>query len=487
MEDKPFVAKFNDKEYYFYIMLENTENDKFYILNRNQIRYLEVEDNIFNPFNSGIMIINNEMNFIEKCDTPYEFLGNGRDLINMNIFPITNGVDKDLNDPNIEEHLSIKHRFFVTECSDVVYENAVCKRIAFVEWAQHVLAESVFNVFEVNQPKTAASYMDTNAGNAMETGDLIKKIIESAYKNGEMIDQENFETDGSSEVNLSPYGVMTYMDVLNYVLSFHAFNKSPTFLLYDHYKQKFKLVSYATIFKKHPEEILETLIFSAQSDKKTGSGSSKRLFKYAFSDIHFEDSKVIEYFLDSASSKHTVDLLRNSSVLSSSSGFKTMVFNTLTLNSESFIEDFKTLFIEPFKPLFSAYDLEPNFDLNPNKENNYDSHKGHLPALLDEKRFLNQKLMSLLYMNNVYKFSLKGMTHRKCSKFVDVIAGLTENDNDNEPNDWELNTYGRHFVVNVRHIFTEDVYMNDIETIKPYRVKFKGGSDGKLVDILKTK
>jgi hypothetical protein len=29
--------------------------------------------------------------------------------------------------------------------------------------------------------------------------------------------------------------------------------------------------------------------------------------------------------------------------------------------------------------------------------------------------------------------------------------------------------------------------MNDIETIKPYRVKFKEGGDGKIFDILKVK
>jgi hypothetical protein len=485
-ESGSFKAKFNDKEYHFFVMLENTENDKYFILNRSMVRYLEIEDNIFNPFNNGVMVINNELNFMEKSDSPYEFLGNGRDLVTINIFPITNGEENDLADENIQEHLAIKHKFFVTECVDVVYQGYVCKRVAFVEWAQHILAESIFNLFGVNQPKTPNSYLDTNAGNAMETGDLLKKILEAAYKTSEIIDNSQFDTDGSSEVNLTPYGVMTYMDVLNYVMSFHAYQKSPTYLSYDAYHQKFKLTAYSTIFKKHNEEVLETLIFSAQSDKKTKAGNNKRTFKYAFSEVHFEDSKIMEYFLDSASSKHTVDLLRNSSVLSSSSGFKTMIFNTLTLNSESFIEDFKNLFIEPFKNLFSNYTLEPNFDLNPNKDNNYDSHKGGLPPILDEKRFLNQKLMTLLFMNDVYKFTLKGMSHRKCAKFIDVVAGLNESDG-MEPNDWELNTYGRHFIVNIKHIFSDGVYMNDIETIKPYKVAKEGAdSEGSLSNLLKS-
>jgi hypothetical protein len=108
--------------------------------------------------------------------------------------------------------------------------------------------------------------------------------------------------------------------------------------------------------------------------------------------------------------------------------------------------------------------------VNPNKKNNFNSFKGVLAPEIDEKRFLNEKLRSLLYLNNIYQFKLNGKTHRKSMAFVDVVKTADNKSNRFDSSKWDMNNLGRHLITKVKHIFAFDTYYNEIETIKPYRL-----------------
>ena len=138
------------------------------------------------------------------------------------------------------------------------------------------------------------------------------------------------------------------------------------------------------------------------------------------------------------------------------------------------MKDFYELFVKPFDNQFfkegnQKFEVFPNFYPNPNKKKNYNSFKGNLSPELDEKKFLNQKMSSLLYMNNVYQFKLMGKTHRKSLSFVDVVKSAENKNGKYEATKWDMNNLGRHLITKVKHIFTFDRYTNEIETIKPYR------------------
>jgi hypothetical protein len=161
----------------------------------------------------------------------------------------------------------------------------------------------------------------------------------------------------------------------------------------------------------------------------------------------------------------------NSGILSMSKGSKSMIFNLTTLNSDNFMKKFYDMFVKPFKPVFSqsTYELFPNFYPNPNKKNNFNTYKGVLPPVLDEKRFFNQKMCSLLYLNNVYKFKLLGKTHRKSAAFIDVTKTAENVNGKFKATNLDRNILGRHLITSVKHIFEFNTYKNEIETIKPYR------------------
>jgi hypothetical protein len=480
-----FHAKYGNEEYSLKLCLYNSEGYVTY-LQRNSMIYLEIEDSIFNAFHTGTIIIGNDQNIMEKHETPYVFLGNGRDVLDIEISPIHTGDS--VNDPKDEgnkEFLTLKFNFTVIDCTEIVYNNTVCKKLMLVEYAQYMLAENICNIFGIQKAGgSGASYMDTNTGNAKATGDVIKSILYAVYNNGSpsedlfYIDSKKgkiFEAEGEALVTLNPYGAMSYLEVLNYVLSFHSYQDSPCILQFDRHQKKFLLISLKTLCEQNSDYTIECLKFPAPS--KSSIGETKKVVEkpainWKTYPITFEESKINQFYIQSPSCKYNVDMAGNSGILSTSKSSKSMIFNLTTLNSDEFMKKFYDMFVKPFKTIFSdsGYEVFPNFYPNPNKKNNYNTYKGTLPPVLDEKKFLNQKLSTLLYLNNVYQFQLKGKTHRKSAAFIDVTKIAEQTEDKYKASTYDRNVLGRHLLTSVKHIFEYNTYKNELETIKPYRL-----------------
>lgn len=481
-----FHAKFGNKEYYFHLCLYNNEGN-ITILKKNTLVYFELEDNIFNPFESATLIITNNENVIEKTSYPYVFLGNGRDIVDIEITPIITGSFNDIQNEELRDYMTLKFKFVVTECVEVTFNNTICKKLTLVEYAQYMLSENICNIFTLQKSGAiGANYIATNGANSKTTGDILKSLIYAVYNDGvpteDMFYKDKsgniiFETDQSTDapITLSPYGCVSYADVLAYVLPFHTYSDSPCLLSFDRYQKKFQLISLATVFKDSTKELYETLIFTGQGDPEAQK-SGQWAIEFNHSSETFEESKIGggNFFIESPTSRYNISQSSNSGIMSTNRGTKSMIFDLQTLNAENFNTKFNELFVKPFENVFSSYKLVPNYHLSPNSKNNYNTYQSVLPDILNEKQFLNQKLNSLLYLNNVYQFTLDGMTFRKSMTFLDVLKRKEIHEGQLKTNTWDLNNLGRHFVVSVKHIFTQDTYKNVIETIKPYKLQMKG-------------
>jgi hypothetical protein len=505
IKEKHFYSKYGNEEYYFKLALYNNNGDCVF-LQRNSVRHLTIEDNIFNPFHSGTLIISNDQTVIEKSPTPYVFLGNGRDIVDIEIIPLFNGdFESDSVNESNKEHVGLKFNFVITESTDLTFNGSVCKRLELVEYSQYMLSENICNIFALQKAGAlGGNYMETNGGNGKPTGDVIESILYAVYNDNAKTDeifykdpitkQKVFEGESDTKLTLNPYGAMSYMEVLNYVLSFHSYKKSPCVLQFDRYQKKFMLISLKSLFENNKKYVIETLRFPSPSQTEFSSGEKKQenlAIKWETFPVTFEESKIMQYYVDSPTCKYNVDLAGNSGILSNSRSYKSMVFDLTTLNSETFMKTFYELFVKPFKDGFSDSENTnlsafPNFYPNPNKKNNFDTNKGVLPPNLDEKKYLNQKMSSLLYLNNVYQYKLIGKTHRKSMSFVDVVKKAENKNGRFVATRWDLNNLGRHLVTSVKHIFEFDTYHNEIETIKPYRLVDGNETDSmKLEDFLK--
>jgi hypothetical protein len=486
-EQKHYYAKYGNEEYSFSICLYNNEGNVLF-LQKNTVMYLEIDDNIFNPFHSAVLIMSNDQNVIEKAPQPYVFLGNGRDIVDLDIIPIYTGdFDKDSKDEENKKHLQLKFQFVIIECTDIVYNGTVCKKMILVEYAQYMLAENICNIFGLQKAGAiVGNYLETNTGNGKATGEVIKSILWAVYNDGAQTDeifyvdpetkQKVFDSEGDLIVTLNPYGVVSYQEILNYVLSFHSYQKSPCVLQFDRHQKKFQLISLQRLFKENKKHVIEKIRFPSPSQEDSDDNNpEKSAIIWDTFPVTFEESKINEFYTSSPTCKYNVDLAGNSGVMSNSRSYKSMIFNLTTLNSESFTQTYYDIFVKPFKDMFASdgndkYEVFPNFYPNPNKKNNYNEFKGYLSPDLDEKKFLNQKLSSLLYLNNVYQFKLIGKSHRKSLAFLDVVKSAESKNGRYVPTKWDLNNLGRHLITNIKHIFTFDTYYNEVETIKPYRL-----------------
>lgn len=457
-----FKTTYGNRSYYMSISLYNSEGDAI-VLTRGAVRFLEITDNILNPFHEGILILTNDFNVLESGTVPYTFLGNGTDYISIKI--ITENTQSDFN---------IELFCVVTECSDIKYGNSLCKQLSFVEERQYLLNERFWNPLESKQA-TSGSYVDTNTGNAQPTGDLIKSILTTVCNSNDIFG-DVFDAEDCPKLNLAPCGTVSYDKVLDYVLLAHSHQKSPCYIEMDRQTKRFNLVSFKRIFQEHPNYVTERLVVAdPRADSNTGPNIDFNAVPIAYGPVDSDglssgkDSVISEMYTESPAAIHGVDFFANQSVTGYSRSNGTFLYDLQTLSKNEFIDTYNNLFIQPFAKLMSKYDIVQNF--YPKKTSssaNWTNENTAVPSAVFANFTLNRKLLALLFMNQVYTFKLPGITRRHAGDFVDVYkASLRPGE---QPSNWDCNTLGRHLITTVKHIFTDNTYTNSIETIKPYRV-----------------
>jgi hypothetical protein len=484
--ERQFSAKFANKDYYFELCLFNNIGDVIY-LKKSVLVSLIIEDNFFNPYHNATMIINDDNNLLEKGEFPYTFLGNGRDILSIKIIPVMSGnFEKDINNKDLQKFMQLFFQFVVVDSSQLLYNNMVCRKLVLMEYGEYALSESICNIFGIQKPTGVSNYMNTNAGNSIPTGDAIKQILEEVFGKDDLYfkDEETGETifdmAGNESLIISPFGLVSYMDILRYVLEFHSHEESPCVLQSERFSKKYELCSLKRLFSEHDKRVYESIYFPNQ----TKANGNKPIINWNISDVSYAESRIIKSYIESPAAKYNINYSANGGIMCTSKATKSMIFDLQTLNSDNFTKKYYDLFVKPFENLFTDYKIDVNFELSPNNVENYNTHKGNLPQLLEEKKFLNEKLKTLLFLNGpTYQFRLEGLTHRQAVTFIDVLKN-SDNPDINNPTQWDYNNLGRHLITSVKHIFTQDTYINEIETIKPYALKPKDKNNQNISEFL---
>jgi hypothetical protein len=459
-----FKALFNNREYTVRIALLNSKGDVV-ILKKSSIRSLKINDNIFNPFHTGTLEIVNDFNVLENSKTPYLFLGNGSDVMYLDIIP-----------SNASDAFAISLQCIVTNSADRQEGNSQYKQVEFVEYGQYIMNAKYCSIFDLKKSAGNNSYLNTNAASSAPTGDWIKRIINRAF-DGEPDDMSLFDVDAqtgqpifdaenSSSINISPYASMTYGKLLTYIMQKHTHQNSPCVLTHDRTSKKFQLISLQRLFENHEKYTTEVLTYgdARQSDE------SRPSVEFKSCPVHFgQESQIYRFKAIEPSATFGVDHFSNEAVSSYSRAVGTFTYNMKALSKNEFMKTYEKMFVEPFKKLFSSNKSVANFNTQSLSNNTWADTTNTQPAAIGETERMNSKLASLLYMNYTYLISLPGNTGRQSRTFVDVYKQAQSSNS--APSRDDLSKLGRHLVTSVTHIFTQDTYTNQIETIKPYRLE----------------
>jgi hypothetical protein len=481
-DQEKFKYQYNGNDYLVCgTFLALDDSGKAVIMKGNAFRYIEIVDNIHHPFHTGEIIVKNDLNFFDK---EYTYLGNGRDILILTILPDSkyNAIPPLTNDDFV-----LKFEFIIVDCVDINYENSICKRLKLVEAKEYKLTETFFNISGIQKSIGGFSYLNSNEGNAKPTGDWINAILKDVYTemndNLYIKDSENkefFEREGCINMDITPHGSIPNIAVLNYVMQFHTHNDSPCLLRYDRIQKKFFVLSYKTLFENNELFCKDELQFGRFSSDKEESNIPQSNIEYnhlskTWSDIILlgqggNDSKIIESYIEQPDASLILKFFAKESVSSYSRAHGAFMYNLQTLAPDFIIEKYKKCFVDPFKDLFSNYNLKENFVLpqsTSHMENAWKTATDSLPPEMNEKQFEIKKLSNLLNLNNTYIYKSKGSTARKAATFVDIVKFDQNKESDKN---YDLNHLGRHLITCVKHIFIENNYINKIETIKPYKL-----------------
>ncbi len=479
-DPKLFKYQYNGNDYLVcatFTSLDDSGNTV--MMKGNAFRYIEIVDNIYHPFHTAEIIVNNNLNFFDK---EYNYLGNGRDLLILTILP---AADHNAVLPHTNDDFVLKFEFIIAACEDINYGNAICKRLKLVEAKEYKLSETFFDIVEVQNSIGGFSYLNTNQDNAKPTGSWIKSILKSIYTemDGNLFIKDKdgvefFEDTKCININITPHGAIPNISVINYIMQYHTHNDSPCILRYDRTQKKFYLISYNTLFSNNDLFCKDELHFGRQAtaEEQEAHNSninylhfSKKWGEYVLLGEAGKNSQILEFYREAPDASLVLNFFTKEGISGYSRSHGAFLYNTTALAPDSIIERYNKSFVEPFKDLFNNYKLQQNFYMpqsNGHMANAWKTVTSSLPPEMNEKQFEIRKLTNLLNLNYTYMFKCKGSTARKAATFVDVLKFDQIEDDKN----FDLNNLGRHLVTTVKHIFAENTYFNKIETIKPYKL-----------------
>lgn len=465
--NNPFLTKIGDKDYYLKMILFNDRGDVM-PLNKNALRQIIINDNIFNPFHSAEMYISNDMGVIERSDFAFTFLGNGRDFLVFECMPDI-GVPNGYEDEKLREKYMLKFYFVVSSCMEVQIQNSTVKHLQLIEVSQFLLNEksSLLNSVDVliDQGAEISSLINaTNAARSAKTGDLITNILKQGITNDIVFESMD---KGAESLFVNSAGNITYNDLLNYVRVYHKGEKNYDFciLSQDRYKKSFSNIPISEIFQKHMQNVIETFVFSG-----VGKDVNQNKLTWSISPIIYAESQIINFNIEKPAGKHTIEHFINANYMSTAKQFKTLIMDLKTGNMNNLLNIYKSMFVLPFKDLFAGHELDVNVFLNNDRKqgNVYVDVRGAEPRDVSASLSNLNQVNSMLFLSDVYTFTLQGITSRQAGKFVDVYRADSATD---EVTQYDKNNLGRHFITSVRHIISQDTYSNIVETVKPYIIK----------------
>jgi hypothetical protein len=486
IENDKTVTVIDSQGFRFTVYIYNGQ-DKPTPLNKAVIKSLVIEEAVKDWFIKGFIIIEDRFNTLQRPWTSereapegvlYKFRNDGNDSLLISVQPVLDGQPQDALKPevwNLELSLAI---YDVQDFSFGDETALKYKKLYFWERDYQTFIESKISWSTANLVENAANLTDRNR--RVFTGDALRDLITTALGPTQTFNEE-WDT-GSSKLFYTSSSKNTIQDDLIYLYKSHvsSFKGGNTgdfcILSRNRYNKQWNLEPLNSIFgkavannKPGPYQ-LEHFFIGGNTQELEGQVQSISPYKTPINkdaisletNVHLGQYSTIEgyQFVDMAA-------IDNVKVLNS-----TPVYHNNTLIHQ-FDMDFENHDIENVKEYIQTnyanklrHTIKPEvlLTLNKNKiearvvDPVYSFGKTGTDRLANGQ---NTILMSSLFLNQCIVFTVQGMTHRTANRFIgiDRIFGETENDFDNR-------LLGQWYVINCKHIFIEDRYVNEMTCVK---------------------
>jgi len=514
--------RFDDVQYKYYVYLYNG-NGQVLGLTNEAIELLSIRDNILELAASGVCVIRNDNDAIERSNynlqndqqenyfsrqpkvgsgtyiDEFFFRNDCRDFLLVYIQPELKSLTENEQVDQLKPIFTLVYSFAIIENEDTVApndDNIKFKKLTLVDTDLEVLREK--NLF-FSSAKSVSKNLGSNLAHSDDdsrgayTGIILKDLIiqgldvggsgQRTEQNGSVINNELFDI-GTSTLFYSSPGEYNVLDDIDYVLKRHTSSSpphEPCLLRKDRYTQKYTLISYKDYFKnaiyQNKDGVsggkfhLESIYLGAESFNTGKINTKIRTPNMPFNNLTFgEYSMVNNYDFFNMRGIDTQSKLITTAVHSYQTNLKQFQIDLSNNNIKSTMDIYYDFFVKGDKdyPLFkSGKEIFSNTFLNQFRKNNlnYKNIFSINDTEPDQRLGLgrNEILKNMIFLNNAIELKLKGLTFRSSGKFFsfDRKAGVIESKYDDK-------VFGTYFTVQVDHNFSKGTYTNNVIGVKTY-------------------
>ncbi len=493
------VVQIGDNNYIFDVFLWNGETKTGITLAA--IDELKIVDDLRYFYSYGCMTFNDANDILETFNgdgkiKPYNFRGDGRDYLSIEIMPQMKDNDVFVQDVSEKEkkEFCLKYSFSVYKVEEEVREDRGLKfkKLFFWDVDYQLLNEidSHFSTSEVGFENIQITDLKNTTDTKRYTGDSLKylldkclnKISKSGFKASKEWDK------GGTLLEYHTNAGYKAIDDIQYLLEYHVSDKSynyvPCILKKERYTDEYSFIPITTYLKNSTyknfgifgnskiggRNLTEDFLLG-KLDTPNSGGLTGNLFNFgsvdspnSFNAINYN---IIENFSFIKPDSDTVQKDISTHFVHSydPNGFFTCSIKSNNLKSSS-----KTIMSESVKNFSNnsssnGYDILPTNQLreeNKNVQHVYSSGLGIGQNFQKLNFGRNKALMASIFKNTAIYFRIRGLTRRRSGTFFNVKRRDSQlaNTHDNM-------VLGTYFTTMVIHEFKKGMYYNHIYATKP--------------------
>jgi hypothetical protein len=497
-----FSYLINNNFYDFRVFIGSFDG-RLRLIRPSAVKMLSIEDSLDNPFHQGYIVLDNSQDVLEssyeestdqsspeyyipnyqdtsKTNNAYMFNGDCRDVLVVQIIPKLSVPDVTIDDQNVLKYFLLKFDFVIYNSEEIVdnSQDGKLKKLYFWELDYEVMREKNSYFSTANYVKAENVSDLSNDERSILTGSALSACINEGLDRNDGFSPvfANFES-GSTKIFYSSPGNYKYVDSINFILDRHVSsldsNFSPSVLQHDRYPKTYSLVSYYNIFKNAVNfesnkmlagfRYIET--FKIAGFNRTSQDNLPRFnvqFVPAFAPYFQSEGNLDVYSFDTIAGAYSQSKINSKPVHSYDYGSKEFDIDFYRNSIEEFSKAAFNNYVKPFGPQgVKTFQTGIYRDSNKNISNEFS------PIELDKNQRLalglGKNLYNYVYLNNFVTFRVQGSTHRQAGDFI----GITR-ETDKQPTVFDKRFLGVYLIVNVKHMFQDATYTNELVCVKTY-------------------
>ena len=508
------VVQVNDILFFYNILLFNPDFDVVRI-KQASIKNLFIEDDLSNFYHKGYLIYDNKYDTLESLNSlqksyyqnsalmnnlvqgsnskGYRYRGDARDFLFIDIMPeVKPGTIKKNNVNEKDKKIfNLRFTFSVYDNEDIrgttIHEKF--KKLYFHDYSYQIMTEKDVYFTTADYIEDKGVIKLTNQERGIPTGTAIRKLIEKTFDAKEGYNPKFSEKwdEGGSKIFYSSPAQYKAIDDLDYLMSYHVSAPESDFdncyLRLERYEEKWKLESYKDLFRSaftnSPSlaqfglsdlagpSLVETFFLGMPMDESAGSNVQNRIPDFAGNMVTFNDSSILNvYEFTNLAGKDSQQQIVSHPV--HSYNFMNGTFR-IDFTNNNIEEASQTYFNNYVQNLKGSKGGAPSSNLSFNQYRTKQQNIKNVFTISSEsqtQRFSfgrNEILYSALFLNNCIRFRTKGVTSRQAGQFISIQRHNTVPDNY-----FDDKNLGIYLVIRVEHVFSEQIYYNEIFAVKTY-------------------